>query len=278
MVRHKTGLLSRVADALRLGVNSRIPALAAILLVLSIPNLYGVKVRVPEGKLVQLTLRNDVTPDSVEKGGRVEFNVSSDVVINDEIAIAEGARAWGIVERAKGAGKKDARDASVTFRSIGVVAADSQPIPLRLMPSKGRKPDPADIDVEESSRIPGPGPRRVGAARGKTDAAYTDSDAFVDATVSVKAPAQAALIAAPPEPPPVIAAPPQPASVDFRSDPTGADVVVDGSSVGVTPTTQQLSPGLHDIEIHAQGCQNFKRKLRVEPGSHPTVMARMVPS
>jgi PEGA domain-containing protein len=248
-------------------------AAAAILLGVNALNLYGVQVRVPEGTLVSLTLRADVSTENVVKGDRVEFDVSDNIVINDEIAIPQGARAWAMVAKVRGAGKKDAKDAAVTFHLMGVIAADGQTIPIRLLPSKSRKPEPTDNDIEESSVIPGIGPRRVGAPKGKQYAAYTDSDAFVNVTAKPAAPPAAAPVVVPP-----VVVPPQPASVDFRSDPPASDVVIDGSSVGVTPMTQQLSPGMHDIEIHAKGFQNWKRKMRVEPGSHPTVMARLVPS
>ncbi len=247
---------------------------AALFLGATAPGLCGVQVRVPEGTLVPLTLRADVTTENVVKGDRVEFEVSDNVVINDEIAIPQGSRAWAAVGKVRGAGKKDAKDAAVTFHFMGVIAADGQTIPIRLMPSKSRKPEPTDNDIEESSAIAGSGPRQVGAPKGKQYAAYTDSDAFVNVPAkSAPPPAAASPVVVQP-----VVAPPQPASVDFRSDPPASDVVIDGSSVGLTPMTQQLSPGLHDIEIHAKGYQNWKRKMRVEPGSHPTVMARLVPS
>ncbi len=274
--------ISRLLAIFRLNPAIRLGLFVAMGLFVAVPGLSAVQVHVVEGTLVPLALRNDASTETVVKGDRIEFDVSSNVVVNDEIVIAKGARAWGIVEKVRGAGKKDARDASVTYRLIGVRAADGQPIPLRLMPSRSKKPDPTDNDIEESSFIPGPGPRRVGAPKGKQYAAYTDSEAFVNATANAPATSQVAAAqgapAAPQTPPPAPVLPPQPASVDFRSVPPGGDIVIDGSSVGVTPTTLQLSPGHHDIEIHAQGYQSWKRKMRVEPGSHPTVMARMLPS
>lgn len=272
--------LSCLTVSSRLDRSYRLSSLTAIFLFLAAQSLSGAQVRVPEGTLVPLALRFDVTTESVVKGDRVEFDVSANVVINDEIVIPEGARAWAVVEKVRGAGKRDAKDAAVTYRLIGVNAADGQAIAIRLLPGKSKKPEPTDNDIEESSAIPGMGPRRVGAPKGKQYAAYTDGDTFVNATASVTATSQAAPTQATPvaavAPPPPVVVPPQPASVDFRSDPSSGDVVIDGSSVGVTPTTLELAPGLHDIEIHAQGYQNWKRKMRVEPGSHPTVMARLV--
>jgi PEGA domain len=267
----------------RWGRSCKLFSLAALLLCLVAQSLPGAQVRVPEGTLVPLTLRFDVTTENVVKGDRVEFDVSGNVVINDEIVIPEGARAWAIVQKVRGAGKLGAKDASVTYRLMGVHAADGQAIALRLLPSKSRNPQPSDNDIEASSHLPGPGVRKVGAPKGKQYAAYTDIQVFVNATAASQAAPTQAMPAAPAEapaasPPPAAVAPPQPASVDFRSDPTGGDVVIDGSSVGVTPTTQPLVPGLHDIEIHEQGYQNWKRRMRVEPGSHPTVMARLVKS
>jgi PEGA domain len=281
--------LSGVAGRRRAERALKLSSFAAILLFAAAQSVYAVRVRVPEGTVVSLTLRSDVTTENVQKGDRVDFDVSDDVVVNDAVVISKGAGAWAIVEKVKGAGKRDAKDAMIVYRLIGVQAADGQPIALRLLPNKSKNSQPSDNDIEASSVLPGPGFRRVGAPKGKQYAAYTDAEAFVNVTAgappsSQAAPAQGApaasstAAAAAPPAPPAVSEPLQPATVDFRSDPSGGDIVIDGSSIGVTPSTQQLAPGLHDVEIHAQGYQNWKRKMRIEPGSHPTVMARLVHS
>ena len=246
---------------------------------LAAASLSAVPVHVPEGTMVSLALRSDVTPETVEKGDRVEFAVVENVVVGRYVVIPQGATAWATVAKVKGAGKKDAKDASVILHIIGVYAADKQVIPLRLIPNKNKKTDPADNDIEETAPLSGPGPTQVGAPKGKLYAAYTDSGADVNAPASAPPPAStSAATGSGALSPQVPAAPPapEPARVDFRSDPMGGEVVIDGSSVGITPTNQSVSPGLHDIEVQVSGYQRWKRRMRVEPGSLPTVVAHMV--
>jgi PEGA domain len=256
-----------------------------IILLSAVPDLLAARVHVPEGTFISLSLRSDVTTDNVVKGDRVDFDVTDNVVVDNYVVIPKGAIGWATVVKVKGAGK-NAKDASVTLRIIGVYAADKQPIPLRLMPNKSKKLDPTDNNFEESSTFPGPDGPTVGAPKGKQYAAYTDSEAFVETSESASASAapadlpQALPAAAPPAssaaPAAAAVSAPEPASVDFRSDPTGGEIIVDGSSVGITPNTLPLTPGLHDIEIYEAGFQRWKRKLRVAPGSHPTVLAHLV--
>ncbi|MEW5847435.1 MAG: PEGA domain-containing protein [Myxococcota bacterium] len=57
-------------------------------------------------------------------------------------------------------------------------------------------------------------------------------------------------------PPPRVEAPPPPAgAVDFRieSEPSGADVQVDGHARGVTPVTVPLAPGRHTLRLAKSG-------------------------
>lgn len=266
--------------------------LPAIILWVGVAGLPAAQVRVPEGTMVPLALRLRVTTGNVVKGDRVDFEVVNNVIVDNHVVIPKGATGWGTVVKVRGAGRNDAKDASVTFRIIGVHGIDSQPIALRLLPSKSKKQDPTENDIEESGVITEAGERMIGAPKGKQYAAYTDSQTVVNApnsapppaleaapaqsaAASSVAPASAVRARAPAAPPDALLAP-EPASVDFRSQPAGADIVIDGASVGVTPATLQLSPGLHEIEIHASGYQNWKRRMRVAPGSHPTVLAHMV--
>jgi PEGA domain len=268
---------------------NRFLSLLAIVLSLAVAEVSASQVRVPEGTFVSLALRSDVTTENVVKGDRVDFDVVKNVVVDGYVVIPKGAAGWATVVKVKGAGKKDTKDASVTLRIKGVNAIDQQPIPLRLIPNRSKKLDPSENDSEESGVIPGNGERMIGAAKGKQYAAYTDIEALVNApdnapplaaqpASSQTVPGAAAFPAKTPAPlaqPDALLAP-EPATVDFRSDPTGGEILIDGSSVGVTPTTLQLAPGLHDLEIHVNGYQSWKRKMRVTRGSHPTVLAHMV--
>jgi hypothetical protein len=75
-----------------------------------------------------------------------------------------------------------------------------------------------------------------------------------------------------PQQPAVIAGSPQEVIVDFRSTRTGADISVDGSMVGSTPSSISVSLGEHVIRISKQDFRTYERTMKVTAG-HPVVAA-----
>ncbi len=71
---------------------------------------------------------------------------------------------------------------------------------------------------------------------------------------------------------PPLADPPEEVMVDFRSTPKGADISVDGSYVGRTPTSISLSPGEYDIKISKHDFRSYEHNLTVTT-EHLTVSA-----
>ena len=56
------------------------------------------------------------------------------------------------------------------------------------------------------------------------------------------------------------------ASVHVSSSPNGADITVDGKFVGSTPSTLQLAPGEHTIQVEKNGFAAWNRTVHVVPG------------
>jgi hypothetical protein len=67
------------------------------------------------------------------------------------------------------------------------------------------------------------------------------------------------------------------ASVHVTSAPVGADILVDGKFVGSTPSTLQLAPGDHNINVQKNGFSAWNRTIHVVPGD-VTVNAELVAS
>jgi hypothetical protein len=61
------------------------------------------------------------------------------------------------------------------------------------------------------------------------------------------------------------------ASIDFATDPTGADIVIDGNFVGTTPSTLRVTAGRHVVELRMSGYRTWAQTMEVEPGSHATI-------
>jgi hypothetical protein len=60
---------------------------------------------------------------------------------------------------------------------------------------------------------------------------------------------------------------PQTVKCSFRSNPSGADVTVDGRYVGSTPSVLGVTAGSHVVVISMAGFAEWKRDLAVSPGS-----------
>jgi hypothetical protein len=58
-----------------------------------------------------------------------------------------------------------------------------------------------------------------------------------------------------------------PAKLQLESDPTGADIEVDGSFVGNTPSDVQVSEGEHTVSVKKTGFKDWERKMKVSGGS-----------
>jgi hypothetical protein len=57
------------------------------------------------------------------------------------------------------------------------------------------------------------------------------------------------------------------AKLQLESDPSGADIEVDGSFVGNTPSDVQVAEGDHTVTVKKTGFKNWERKLKVSGGS-----------
>jgi hypothetical protein len=67
------------------------------------------------------------------------------------------------------------------------------------------------------------------------------------------------------------------ACVAFASEPSGADVYVDGKFVGNTPSTLTLTVGSHEIRIEAAMLKSWSRKFEAVAGSRITIRAILEP-
>jgi hypothetical protein len=84
----------------------------------------------------------------------------------------------------------------------------------------------------------------------------------IAAAKQVSAGAQAPPIAAAPSATAAAATP----KVSVLSTPEGADIEVDGSFVGNTPSTVEIAPGEHQVVVKKSGYKEWTRKLKVSGG------------
>jgi hypothetical protein len=65
-------------------------------------------------------------------------------------------------------------------------------------------------------------------------------------------------------------------TVNISSDPSGADVLVDGDFVGNSPAVLKLSPGKHNITVKLNGYSDWTREITVQPASEVQLTANLV--
>src|SRR5215470_4672311 len=64
-------------------------------------------------------------------------------------------------------------------------------------------------------------------------------------------------------------------TVNVSSNPTGADVLLDGNFVGNAPATLKISGGRHTITVKMSGQKDWSREITVEPGSEVQLSATL---
>jgi hypothetical protein len=242
------------------------------------------QVRVMQGQMVRLKLDNVLTTENVAKGDAIEFDVVEDVMVATHVVIQKGAPARGRVIAVKGAGKRNAKDASVTFQFVSVRSVDSQDIPLRKLPDRHKKAESKENEVEANEALPGYPERVIGAEKGTVFAAYIDSTVTINAPdTPIAAPPITTGVSVPPPqsttaptaPAPTPPATEEPATVDFNSNPPGADILIDGVLVGNTPSIQHVDAGRHVIQLRIGGYSPWMRTMVVESGSYPSIRATL---
>ncbi len=297
-----------------------------VLICVLIPSclVFGQQVRLPEGTPVHVRLKADLTGDQAEEGARVDFEVSSPVVIQGITVIPEGAVSWGAIQSVK-------KGKFIKFDIEGVRLPDLTDVKLRTMSGRAKNPAADQIKVDASFK------GGVGAPKGTEFTAYVNEDRDVAAVAQpgshTLAPASAAPAAAPPTPAatvplapavatpptPAAAAPPAPAQVEAPtvstttpavayakpapapavttpaasatspaispgqsaapltnaeritvecfSDPSAADILIDGEFYGNTPSILKVRVGKHELEIQLSGYKTYSIPLNLEPGA-----------
>ena len=65
------------------------------------------------------------------------------------------------------------------------------------------------------------------------------------------------------------------AKLQIESSPPGADIEVDGSFVGSTPSDVQVAEGDHTVVVKKSGFKNWERKLKSSAGSSVSLNAEL---
>ena len=220
-------------------------------------------VLIPEGTKIKVRLEQDLSGDKAQEGQDVQLSVVEDIRIGEIVAIAQGANVTGKVTLAQPK-RRLGRTGKIDFSIERVTAVDQTSISLRYTVNK----------KEGGSHAVSTGVITTGVAIAFFPAApfvllRTGKEATVEkGTIFEVFTDQAHALS--------IKNDTKNSQIDIVSNPTGADVEINGDFVGNTPLSVELPVGEHEVVLKRKGFLDWSRKFKAI-GASVSVNAVMEP-
>ncbi len=230
-----------------------------------------------DGTPIKLRLARNLSSADAKTGETVDFEVLEDVKINETVIIPRGGVAIGTVTRAKPKGRMGkAGKLDITIDFVRTVTGEKIALrAVRETSGKGTTGAMTGAIVASSILFFPAAPfflfmkgKDTKLPKGTEVAAYVNGDASLDRSKFV------ALTQSSTNEPqaPVVN---DLSGIVVKSDPDGAEIMVDGKFVGSTPSTLSLTAGEYTISITKSGHATWERKITLTAGSNITLDARL---
>jgi PEGA domain len=220
---------------------------------------------------VRLRLNRTISSADEHVGDTVDFETLDDITVNGTLAIPKGGLAFATVAEAQSK-RRMARGGKLDINIDYVKLASGDRAALRAVKGGnggghtglmvGGMVATAIVFFPAAPFFLFMKGKDITIPKGTEITAYVNGDVKLDiAKFQPTAPANA---------PEQVAATNSPAAngkLQVESDPAGADIEVDGSFVGNTPSDVQVAEGEHTISVRKTGFKDWERKLKVNGGS-----------
>jgi hypothetical protein len=237
------------------------------------------EVTIPEGTRIRVRLETTISSGTAEEGQTVELTVADPVRIGDTTIFEEGARVTGTITEAHEK-RRMGRAGKLDFSIDRAKAADNQWVPLRYTVTKKSGENHSlrtGVITAGVAFVFWPAAPVMLLMKGKdiTINKGISFDVYTDANRVAWVggpPSQSTLVAAATAFPQQVNAPGSAAlpagtaTITVTSTEAVADIEVDGSFVGSTPTTLQLSSGSHRVSVKGNE-KIWERTVQVTAGS-----------
>jgi hypothetical protein len=225
---------------------------------------------------VRLRLNRTISSADAHTGDTVDFETVDDITVNGTLVIPKGGLAFATVTEAQ-AKRRMARGGKLDMNIDYVKLSSGDKATLRAVKDvKGGGHTGAMVGgIVATAIVFFPAApfflfmhgKDISIPKGTEITAYVNGDVKLDIAkfeppTPVNAPAQNMNASASVE-----NAVPVSAKLQIESDPPGADIEVDGSFVGNTPSDVQVAEGDHTVTIKKAGFKDWERKLKVSGGS-----------
>ena len=228
-----------------------------------------------DGTPVKLRINRTVSSGDAHVGDTVDFEVLEAVSLNGTLVIPKGGLAFATVTEAQ-AKRRMARGGKLDINIDNVKLVDGDKAALRAVKDmKGGGHTGAMVGgMVATSLVFFPAApfflfmhgKDITIPKGTEITAYVNGDMKLD--LAKFQPAAEA---------PVVASVVQPSTgkLQLASDPPGADIEVDGSFVGNTPSEIEIAAGDHTVSVKKAGFKNWERNLKVSGGSNVHLNAEL---
>ncbi len=233
---------------------------------------------------VRLRLNRTISSADAHTGDTVDFETVDDITVNGTLVIPKGGLAFATVTEAQ-AKRRMARGGKLDMNIDYVKLFSGDKAALRAVKDvKGGGHTGAMVGGMVATAIvffPA-APfflfmhgKDISIPKGTEITAYVNGDVKLDLAkfeppAPVNAPAQNTNASGSVE-----NGAPVSAKLQLESDPPGADIEIDGSFVGNTPSDVQVAEGDHTVTIKKTGFKDWERKLKVSGGSNVHLNAEM---
>lgn len=218
---------------------------------------------------VRLRLNRTISSADAHVGDTVDFETLDDITVNGTLVIPKGGLAFATVTEAQ-TKRRMARGGKLDINIDYVKLVSGDKAALRAVKDlKGGGHTGAMVGgMVATSIVFFPAApfflfmhgKDISIPKGTEITAYVNGDVKLDlAKFQPAAPTQIAMANS--------ATGSAPAKLQLESDPAGADIEVDGSFVGNTPSDVQVTEGDHTVSVKKTGFKDWERKLKVSSGS-----------
>lgn len=225
---------------------------------------------------VRLRLNRTISSADAHVGDTVDFEVLDDITVNSTLVIPKGGLAFATVTEAQ-AKRRMARGGKLDINIDYVKLVDGEKAALRAVKDvKGGGHTGGMVGgMVATSIVFFPAApfflfmhgKDISIPKGTEITAYANGDMKLDiAKFQAAAPANT---------PQSAAAASLSTKLQLESNPSGADIEVDGSFVGNTPSEIQVAEGEHTISVKKKGFKDWERKLKVSSGSNIHLSAEL---
>ena len=236
-----------------------------------------------DGTPVKLRLSRNVSSADARVGDGVDFDVLEEVSVNGVLVIPKAGLALGTVTEAQ-AKRRMARGGKLDMNVDSVRLADGEKAALRAVKEMkgGGHTGAMTAGIVATGLIVWPAApfflfmhgKDVTVPKGAEITAYINGDMKLDITKFQPAAAPAL------QQGPSVSGHDQNLSPAFatlkvESIPPGADIEVDGSFVGSTPSDVQVAEGEHTVVVKKSGFKSWERKLKSSTGTSVHISAEL---